>query len=147
MGKRAAKASAVPFPAICRAAGLPLPQPEVMLTSLRRFRWDWAWPEHRLVLEVNGGIYRRGGHSTGTGILRDQTKLNCATLLGWRTIQVTPATLTHPRTLEMLRFLLVGHTPLGLPALVAGLPPQLTGSPRKPVTRSAARTSRSGGCP
>ena len=132
----------LPFPAVCRAAGLPIPEPEVTLTSVRRFRWDWAWPTHRLVLEVNGGVYRRGGHSTGTGIVRDQTKLNCATLLGWRTLQVTPATLTHPHTLELLRFLLVGHTPMGLPALLAGLPPQVTGSPRKPLRRRPRAAGR-----
>ena len=35
----------------------------------RKFRFDFAWldPEHRLLVEVNGGTFTKGAHSTGQG--------------------------------------------------------------------------------
>lgn len=53
----------------------------------RRFKFDFAWEEERLLVEVQGATYVRGGHSTGTGIARDMEKLNLATLAGWRVLQ------------------------------------------------------------
>lgn len=55
----------------------------------RRFRWDFAWPSKKVLVEVQGAIWVKGGHSTGTGITRDAEKLNLATLAGWKTLIVT----------------------------------------------------------
>ena len=56
----------------------------------RRFAWDFAWPESRLLVEVQGGTFARGktGHSTGMGINRDCEKNNLAVLAGWRCLSV-----------------------------------------------------------
>lgn len=52
----------------------------------RQFRWDFAWPDDKLLVEVHGGTFGRGrqAHSTGIGISRDLEKLNLATLAGYR---------------------------------------------------------------
>lgn len=57
----------------------------------RKFRFDYAWPEKKIALEVEGGLWRKGGgaHSHPKGILRDIEKYNLATTLGWRVIRVT----------------------------------------------------------
>jgi len=55
----------------------------------RRYRWDFAWPAEMLLLEVQGGVWTKGGHSTGTGITRDAEKANLATLAGFRCLAVT----------------------------------------------------------
>jgi very-short-patch-repair endonuclease len=55
----------------------------------RRFRWDFAWPSKKILVEVQGAIWVKGGHSTGTGITRDAEKLNLATLAGWKILIVT----------------------------------------------------------
>lgn len=55
----------------------------------RRFRFDFAYiqPEHRLLIEINGGTFVRGGHSTGLGIRRDYEKGNLAVQHGFRVLQ------------------------------------------------------------
>lgn len=54
----------------------------------RRFAWDFSWPEHRLLVEVQGAVFSRGksGHTSGMGIHRDGEKANLATLAGWRVL-------------------------------------------------------------
>lgn len=50
----------------------------------RKWSWDFAYPAAKLLIEVNGGTFIRGGHSTGLGIRRDYEKLNAATVAGYR---------------------------------------------------------------
>ena len=69
----------------CEQAGLPTPLREYAAVPGRRFRWDFAWPDQRVLVELNGGTYAHMGHSTGTGIARDYEKSNLAMLAGWRT--------------------------------------------------------------
>lgn len=70
-----------------KQAGLPEPEREVKLSSEYAYRWDFVWAKYRLAVEINGGIWNVGGHSTGRGILRDMTKLRIATLAGYRSFQ------------------------------------------------------------
>lgn len=51
----------------------------------RRFAWDFCWADepYRLLAEVQGSVWVKGGHNTGTGLNRDYTKLNLATIAGW----------------------------------------------------------------
>lgn len=70
-----------------KQAGLPEPGREVKLSSEYAYRWDFVWAKYRLAVEINGGIWTVGGHSTGKGILRDMTKLRIATLAGYRSFQ------------------------------------------------------------
>ena len=63
-----------PVVLLCRWHRLPAPEMEVSgLVPGRRFRVDYCWRAARLVLEQNGAIWcgGRGGHSSGTGLLRD----------------------------------------------------------------------------
>ena len=71
-----------------KAIRLPAPEREFKAVEGRKFKWDFAWPDHSLLLEIQGQIWRKGGHTTGTGILRDMEKLNLAVLNGWRVLQV-----------------------------------------------------------
>ena len=50
----------------------------------RKFRFDFCFTEQRLLIEVNGGTFTKGAHSTGKGIARDYEKNNLAQLAGWR---------------------------------------------------------------
>ena len=69
----------------CEQAGFPAPLREYAAVPGRRFRWDFAWPEQRVLVEINGGTYAHMGHSTGSGLARDYEKSNLAMLAGWRT--------------------------------------------------------------
>jgi hypothetical protein len=50
----------------------------------RRLEMDVAWPKYKVGIEVQGGIWIKGGHSSGTGLLRDYEKLMLANELGWQ---------------------------------------------------------------
>lgn len=69
-----------------RALDLPEPIREYPAIKGRKFRFDFAWVERKLLVEVNGGTYTKGAHSTGRGIARDYEKANLAVLQGWRVL-------------------------------------------------------------
>lgn len=49
---------------------------------------DFLWVEERVIVEVNGQIWRKGGHTTGNGLRRDFYKQSLAQLLGYRYFEV-----------------------------------------------------------
>lgn len=55
----------------------------------RRWRFDLAWPEKMLAVEVDGGTWTGGRHTTGKGYEGDSRKVNRAVLLGWRVLRYT----------------------------------------------------------
>ena len=67
--------------------GLPVPEREYRFASPRRYRADFAYPEKKILVEVQGGIYTRGAHSRGTGLERDYEKINLAQLNGFMVFQ------------------------------------------------------------
>ncbi len=52
-------------------------------------RFDFAWPEIRLAVEVEGGTWTKGRHVRGVGYANDCKKYNAAQLDGWLVIRVT----------------------------------------------------------
>lgn len=69
----------------------------------RQWRFDYAIPDHRIALEVEGGVWTKGRHTRPRGFLGDIEKYNRATLMGWRVFRCTPKTLLTAATLDMLR--------------------------------------------
>jgi very-short-patch-repair endonuclease len=51
--------------------------------------WDFALPEHKILVEVQGGTWVNGGHNRGGGYQDDCQKSNVATLHGWRVFRFT----------------------------------------------------------
>lgn len=74
----------------CRAVGLPEPVLELRFAPPRRWRFDLAFPAHKVAVEIDGGTWTGGRHTTGLGFLRDAEKLNEAALLGWLVLRVVP---------------------------------------------------------
>lgn len=75
----------------CRVHGYPVPVPEYRFHPTRKWRFDAAWPDLTvpLGLEIQGSIWKKGGHNTGTGISRDTEKACNAAVLGWRVMPCT----------------------------------------------------------
>ena len=92
----------VGFPALCRAVGLPAPVPEYRFHPVRLWRMDWAWPDQRIGLEVDGGTWIAGRHTRGSGWAKDTEKLNGAAVLGYRMFRCTPADLASGHILAAL---------------------------------------------
>ncbi|GIV86606.1 MAG: hypothetical protein KatS3mg054_0635 [Chloroflexus sp.] len=70
----------------------------------RRFRWDFALPDVRVLVEVQGGIWmrERTGHTSGRGVRRDCEKANLAALHGWRTLFFTPDMVRSGEAIAMI---------------------------------------------
>lgn len=86
-----------------REAKLPEPIREYKALKDRQYPWDFSWPEHRLLVEIQGAIYQRGAHSRGAGIERDMEKLNLATLAGYRCMQFSRRMIEDGTAVEMIR--------------------------------------------
>ena len=57
---------------------------------IRRWRFDYAIPEHMIALEVEGVTSRgKSRHTTISGYKKDCEKYNAAQLLGWRVLRYT----------------------------------------------------------
>jgi len=72
-----------------RACKLPEPIREYKFHPDRRWRSDFVWTDHKLICEVEGGVYTQGRHTRGSGFEKDCEKYNHATLLGYRVLRVT----------------------------------------------------------
>ena len=83
----------------CRAAGLLLPVREWAFWPGRRFRFDLAWPDQWVAVEVDGGAFVGGRHTSGAGFRQDCVKLSEAAALGWRVLRVMPEHVTSGEAL------------------------------------------------
>ena len=72
----------------------------------RKFRFDFAFVRERLLVEINGGTYSKGAHSTGTGINRDYEKGNLAVLNGWRVLSFDTKQVKSGAALEVVEQLI-----------------------------------------
>jgi hypothetical protein len=52
-------------------------------------RADFAWSPARVALEIQGGTWVKGGHSSGAGIERDAIKALLAQADGWALVALT----------------------------------------------------------
>lgn len=55
----------------------------------RKWRFDFCWPEEKIAVEVEGGTWSGGRHTTGAGFKKDCEKYNHAALLGYRVFRFT----------------------------------------------------------
>ena len=53
----------------------------------RRWRADIAIPSMKVLIEIHGGIWTQGRHTTGSGFLKDREKMNAAQILGWKVLE------------------------------------------------------------
>jgi very-short-patch-repair endonuclease len=82
----------------CRALGLPQPVAEFMFAKAigRKWRFDFAWPEKMVALEIDGGTFIPGGgrHSRGPALRQEMEKFAEAAIMGWRVIRCLPEHVT-----------------------------------------------------
>lgn len=77
---------------------LPPPVRQFAAIPGRKFRFDFAWPVKRLLVEIQGGIWTQGGHSRGAGMKRDHEKANMAAALGYRVMYFNSDFADDPET-------------------------------------------------
>ena len=86
--------------------GLPEPVFEFVYIPNRKFRLDIAFPEWRVGLEVQGGLFIKAAHSTGAGIRRDMEKRNLGILEGWSVLECEPENVCMAETAWMIKMAL-----------------------------------------
>lgn len=64
---------------------------ELPFHPTRKWRFDYAFPEYKVAVEIDGGLWTGGRHSGGAGQKRDLEKLNAAAELGWLVLHYTPS--------------------------------------------------------
>ena len=72
----------------------------------RKWRFDFAVPEIKIAIEIEGAIFSKSrlGHSSGIGIKNDMEKYNAAQLMGWKVLRYMPEqTGECMRDLEILK--------------------------------------------
>jgi len=85
----------IPLATLMAAAGLPEPELEYRFHPTRKWRFDFAWLDHMVAVEYEGGVWagrgKAGGgrHTRPKGFENDCEKYNEAALLGWTVIRVT----------------------------------------------------------
>lgn len=100
---------------------------EFKFSPERRWRADFLLGDICLLgdaflIEVEGDIWRKSGHTTGAGIQRDIDKANHAQLLGYRHFRVTADMIETGLALELIEKAL-------------GRPREATAAPRATKTR------------
>jgi len=83
-------------------AGLPTGVGQHPVVTGRQFRFDRAWPEHMVAVEVQGGVWTNGAHSRGSGVQRDCLKLSMAAAVGWRVLPVTREMIESGSAVELI---------------------------------------------
>ena len=78
-------------------AGLPMPVREYRFHPIRKWRADFAYPDRKLLIEVEGGLYGKSRHTTVSGMLEDAVKYNEATKLGYRLLRFVSPQITGGR--------------------------------------------------
>jgi len=86
-----------------RSQGVPPYVTEHTFHTIRKWRFDFAWLDFRVALEVDGGIWIGGGHNRGGGFAKDIEKFNCAHLLGWHILRCVPKDICTVATSDMVK--------------------------------------------
>jgi hypothetical protein len=89
-----------------KAAGIPFDR-EIKAIPGRKLSWDFCIPKARqlryLLVEVQGAIWVKGGHSTGKGITRDCAKEALAAIAGYDHFNVTKDHVTSGQALKWVQ--------------------------------------------
>ena len=93
------------FIALLKQQGLPDPEAEHKFLDNRRFKFDYAYPEVKLAIEVEGGVWIKGRHNRASGYIKDMEKYNLANENLWHILRYTPQQLVLSETLRQIKHL------------------------------------------
>lgn len=79
------------------------PHREYKFHPVRRWKFDFAWPEQMLAVEVEGGIWIKGRHVTPQGFIKDCEKYNHAAARGWCVLRFGPAEIKNKEALAFIK--------------------------------------------
>lgn len=68
-------------------SGAPDPEREYRFHAKRKWRFDFAWPDRKLAVEIEGGTWKKSRHTSASGFHGDCEKYNAAALDGWTVLR------------------------------------------------------------
>lgn len=96
----------------CILLHFPTPVREYHFAKPRMWRFDVAFPDYKIAVEVEGGMFlptkgkHAGRHTSPTGIKRDLEKYGEAAVLGWTVLRVLPEQVNNGDAVVLLERLL-----------------------------------------
>ena len=81
---------------------LPTPVKEYRFHPTRKWRFDFAWLDAMVAVEVEGATWSGGRHTTGSGFESDCIKYSEANLLGWHVYRFTGTMVSDGRAIDYL---------------------------------------------
>lgn len=99
-----------------RAAKVPPFERQHRFVPGRRLSADFAWPQLRLIVELQGGIWRKGGgaHSHPLNLIRDLERLQLAVMHGWYVFPVLTDDVKPGRALRLVEAAIRARTVHGV---------------------------------
>lgn len=76
---------------------------EYRFDEKRKWRIDYAIPQYKIAIEVEGGVWTNGRHTRASGFLRDIEKYNAMAVSGWILIRVTPQGKLKKSTIDIIQ--------------------------------------------
>jgi|TARA_R110000824_G_scaffold75309_4_gene191222 very-short-patch-repair endonuclease len=79
---------------------------EYRFHPVRRWRFDFAWVEQKVALEIEGGVWSGGRHTNPKGFINDCEKYNSAIVLGWHVLRCTSLHIKSGQMIDWVKALL-----------------------------------------
>lgn len=83
--------------------GLPPAIREFPFAPPRKYRFDFAWLEERIAVEIEGGTRVNGRHNRHAGFELDCAKYNLAARNGWKVFRFTGPMVCDGRAVNFLK--------------------------------------------
>jgi very-short-patch-repair endonuclease len=90
---------------ILKQLGFPDPIAEYKFHPVRRWRLDYAFPEVKLAIELEGGCWIGGRHTSGMGFVKDMQKYNALTEMGWYLLRYEPKKIDYEQIQRVYKML------------------------------------------
>ena len=81
------------------------PESEYRFCPSRKFRADYAFIHdgHKVLLELEGGVFTKQAHGSVTGVLRDIEKYSLAAAMGFLVLRILPSKLNTSETIKLIK--------------------------------------------
>jgi len=79
------------------------PDREFRFHPVRRWRFDFAWPDKMLAVEIEGGIWNKGRHVHPQGFIKDCEKYNHAAAMGWTVLRFGPNEVKSKEAIQFIK--------------------------------------------
>lgn len=93
----------------CKMNGLPRPVAEYRFHPERKWRSDYAFVDYKLAIEIEGGVFqvkhglREGWHQSISIMLKNMTKYNDYSILGWSLLRFTPGMVNSGEAIRTIK--------------------------------------------